>query len=234
MGRGFESLFRLVITPKVWIQTLGLFHIMEKEVHDMTKWYKHLKTINNHKRMVMKYCFKVGLYKQGLLHDLSKYSYTEFSVGAKYYQGTRSPNDAEREDKGYSGAWLHHKGRNKHHLEYWIDYDIAQEPGKEHSGMAGMKMPVRYVAEMFIDRISASKNYQKEKYTDHSALDYYLHGRSHYLIHPDTEAMIHYLLLMLSVKGEKETFAFVKNEVLKGHVPYERAYLQACIERLSA
>ena len=85
---------------------------------DAPKWYRHLKTINRHKRMVMHNCFKCGLYWQGLVHDLSKYSWTEFSVGAKYYQGTRSPNDAERESKGYSSAWLHHKGRNKHHLEY--------------------------------------------------------------------------------------------------------------------
>lgn len=75
---------------------------------------------------------------------------------------------------------------------------------------------------MFIDRISASKNYQKDKYTDRSALDYYKHGRSHYLIHPDTEALIHYLLLMLAVRGEKETFAFVKNEVHERSVSYDR------------
>ena len=98
--------------------------------------------------------------------------------------------------------------------------------------MAGMKMPVCYVAEMFVDRISASKNYQKDKYTDRSALDYYMHGRSHYLIHPDTEALIHYLLLMLAVRGEKETFAFVKNEVLKGNVPYERESLIRRIQEL--
>ena len=167
------------------------------------------------------------------MHDLSKYSPTEFLVGCKYYQGTMSPNNAERKEKGYSLAWLHHKGRNKHHLEYWIDYDISKEPGKEHSGMAGMKMPVCYVAEMFVDRISASKNYQKDKYTDRSALDYYMHGRSHYLIHPDTEALIHYLLLMLAVRGEKETFAFVKNEVLKGNVPYERESLIRRIQELA-
>ena len=74
--------------------------------------------------MVMHNCFMRGLYRLGLVHDLSKYSWTEFSVGAKYYQGTRSPNDAERESKGYSSAWLHHKGRNKHHLEYWVDYSV--------------------------------------------------------------------------------------------------------------
>ena len=65
----------------------------------------------------MKECFKIGLYKQGLTHDLSKYSPTEFLVGYKYYQGNRSPNNAEREETGVSKAWLHHKGRNRHHFE---------------------------------------------------------------------------------------------------------------------
>ena len=83
---------------------------------------RHFGTITKHKLLVMKACFQVGLYRQGLLHDLSKYGWTEFRVGCRYYQGTRSPNNAEREEKGYSSAWLHHKGRNKHHYEYWIDY----------------------------------------------------------------------------------------------------------------
>ena len=124
------------------------------------KALQHLKKINHHKRLVCQGCFKVGLYKQGLLHDISKYSPTEFLVGCKYYQGTRSPNNAEREIKGYSSAWLHHKGRNKHHYEYWLDYSMDPE-----EGIIGMKMPVRYVVEMFIDRVAASKNYMKDKYT---------------------------------------------------------------------
>jgi hypothetical protein len=111
-------------------------------------------------------------------------------------------------------------------MEYWIDYDVSKEAGKEHSGMTGMKMPVRYVVEMFIDRISASKNYQKEKYRDDSALIYYQKGKGHYLIHEDTAALLEYLLTMLAKRGEKETFAFVKNEVLKGRVPYEKKELE--------
>ena len=195
--------------------------------------WKHFVTITRHKNLVMAGCFKVGLYKQGLLHDLSKYSPTEFLVGCKYYQGTMSPNNAERKDRGYSSAWLHHKGRNKHHLEYWIDYAVGdQNSGKVHGGMAGMKMPLKYVVEMFIDRVSASKNYQKEKYTDRSPLEYFEHGKDHYLIHEDTEAMLLYLLSMLAVRGEKETFAFVKNEVLKGKVPYEKNELDQRIKAL--
>jgi hypothetical protein len=192
----------------------------------MSKAWNHFRTINHHKNLVMKGCFQVGLYRQGLLHDLSKYSPTEFLVGCKYFQGTMSPNNAEREDRGYSSAWLHHKGRNKHHMEYWIDYDVSKAAGKEHGGMTGMKMPVRYVVEMFIDRISASKNYQKEKYRDDSALIYYQKGKGHYLIHEDTAALLEYLLTMLAKRGEKETFAFVKNEVLKGRVPYEKKELE--------
>ena len=121
------------------------------------KAWEHFKTITHHRHLVMKGCFAVGLYKQGLLHDLSKYSPVEFLVGAKYYQGDKSPNNAEREDKGVSLAWLHHKGRNKHHFEYWIDYALD---GK--SGMAGMKMPVNYVVEMYCDRVAACKTYQKD------------------------------------------------------------------------
>lgn len=189
----------------------------------MIKAWEHWKTITHHKNMVRAGCFKVGLYRQGIMHDWSKYTLTEFLVGCKYYQGNMSPNNAERADKGYSSAWLHHKGRNKHHLEYWIDYG-ASDNG--HGGMTGMKMPLKYVVEMFIDRISASKNYQKENYTDRSALTYYEKGKGHYMMHKDTEAMLVYLLTMLAVKGEKETFRFVKNEVLKGKVLYESEELE--------
>jgi hypothetical protein len=171
-------------------------------------------------------CFQIGLYRQGLLHDLSKYSPTEFWVGARYYRGYMSPNNAERAATGVSTAWLHHKGRNKHHLEYWIDYAKSEGTDEEaHKGMCGMKMPIRYVAEMFIDRVSASKNYNKEKYTDACPLEYYQKGKGAYMIHPDTEALLEYLLTMLAVRGEKETFSFVKYKLLKGKVPYEKAVL---------
>lgn len=174
------------------------------------KAWQHFKTINHHKYLVMKGCFRVGLYKQGLLHDLSKYSPTEFLVGCKYYQGTASPNNREREVKGYSSAWLHHKGRNKHHLEYWIDYSV----GKDKS-MVGMKMPLKYVVEMFIDRVAASKNYQKEKYRDDSPWEYYAQGRGRYMIHKDTQKLLEKLLRMLAEEGEDKTFSYIKNVLLK-------------------
>ena len=82
----------------------------------------HLHTVTRHRRLVRSYCLKLGLVWQGLTHDLSKFSPVEFWRGCKYYQGWRSPNDQERLENGVSLAWLHHKGRNRHHFEYWIDY----------------------------------------------------------------------------------------------------------------
>ena len=171
--------------------------------------FQHFCTITRHKLLVMKECFQVGLYKQGLLHDLSKYSWSEFSVGCKYYQGTRSPNNAEREAKGYSSAWLHHKGRNKHRYEYWIDY------GTHGAVLEGMKMPVNYVVEMFLDRMAASKVYRGDAYTDRDPLDYFLGGKGQYLMHEETEALLETLLVMLAEKGEANTFSYIRQEVLK-------------------
>ena len=172
----------------------------------------HLHTVNAHRRLVRKYCFKLGIYRQGLMHDLSKYSPSEFIPGVKYYQdGHRSPNNAQREDEGVSKAWLHHKGRNKHHFEYWIDYDVDGS----RTVLAGMKMPVKYVAEMFCDRIAASRIYNKEKYKDSDPLDYYIKGLGHYIMHPETDALLHKLLQMLADKGEEYTFEYIKNIVHK-------------------
>ncbi|MBR3811483.1 MAG: catalase [Agathobacter sp.] len=190
------------------------------------KVWQHFCTITAHKILVLKGCFRVGLYKQGLLHDLSKYGPTEFLAGCKYYKGYMSPNNAERFDKGYSSAWLHHKGRNKHHLEYWIDYGVdASNEKSEGKKMVGMKMPIKYVVEMFVDRVSASKNYQKEKYTDESSLIYYNNSKENYILHPDTRALLEYLLTMIWKYGEEKTFTFVKKELLKGKVSYDKKEL---------
>ena len=101
---------------------------------------KHFRTITKHRHAVIRHCFRAGIPLQGLLHDLSKYSPTEFIPGARFWQGTRSPNEAEREKYGYSAAWLHHKGRNRHHFEYWSDYNPVERR------VMPVKMPRKYVA----------------------------------------------------------------------------------------
>ena len=170
--------------------------------------WKHFKTITNHKLMVMKGCFYVGLYWQGLLHDLSKYMPSEFLVGAKYYQGNQSPNNAERLDIGYSSAWLHHKGRNKHHYEYWLDYS-----SREGEGIIPARMPEKYVVEMFIDRVAASKNYNRKNYTDDMPLKYYQKGHAGTYMHDETRKTLEFLLNKLAADGEKKTFRYLRKYV---------------------
>ncbi len=170
---------------------------------------KHFKTITHHKWLVLKGCFAVGLYWQGLCHDLSKYSVQEFWTGAKYYQGNRSPNGAERDEKGYSEAWMHHKGRNRHHYEYWTDMSPVTHRYE------AVPMPRKYLAEMVMDRIAASKTYQGEKYTDASPLKYLEDSWERHLLHEDTQRALVHILTMLRTRGEEETFAYIRDHVLK-------------------
>ena len=169
---------------------------------------KHFITITKHRHKVFSHAVKAGIPFRGLIHDLSKYSPTEFITGIKYYKGTRSPNDGERAAYGYSKAWMHHKGRNKHHFEYWTDYNTVEKK------VMPVKMPRKYVVEMFCDRVAASKIYRKEKYTDSYPLEYFLNGADRRSIHPETSEEIETMLRILSEKGEKEAFKYVR-EYLK-------------------
>ena len=174
------------------------------------KIWQHFKTITRHRLVVMAGCFQVGLYWQGLTHDLSKYSPTEFLQGARYYQGVRSPNAAEREVKGYSEAWMHHKGRNRHHYEYWTDMNM------ERRVYESVPMPRKYLVEQVMDRRAACIIYQGKNYTPASALEYFMTSRERTLMHPQNQQELEYILTMLRDRGEKETFRYLKHHVLKG------------------
>ena len=146
----------------------------------------HFKTVHAHRKKVRELCFECGLYWQGITHDLSKYSPTEFINGVKFYTGTASPHYGERATYGYSKAWLHHKGHNKHHAEYWQDI-------RENGNTEPIPMPNKYVVEMICDRVAASMVYLGDKFTKRSALDYY---RTHYdenQFHPVHRTWKHHL-----------------------------------------
>lgn len=179
----------------------------------MIKAWQHFKTITHHRHLVMLGCFRVGLVWRGLTHDLSKYSPCEFLTGVRYYQGDRSPNTAEREAKGYSEAWMHHKGRNRHHFEYWTDLNISSRRYEP------VEMPTVYLVEMVMDRIAACKTYQGAAYTDASPLTYLLRARESSSVHPATLRKLRFLLQMLADRGENETFRFIRTVVLPG-LPY--------------
>ena len=160
--------------------------------------------------IVMNGCVRVGLIWQGLTHDLSKYSPTEFWNGARYFQGTRSPNAAEREDKGYSEAWMHHKGRNRHHYEYWTDMNMKTKQYEP------VPMPRKYLVEMVMDRRAACMTYQGKNYTQASPYEYFASSIERTRMHPRTQKELCYLLEMLRDQGEKETFSYIRNWVMKG------------------
>lgn len=174
----------------------------------------HLKTIGNHRKLVREGCFKLGLYWQGLTHDLSKYTWPELRIGIKYYLDGQSPHNGERKVLGYSSAWLHHKGRNKHHAEYWIDYKVGPI---ENRYITGMRMPVKYLVEMFVDRISACKNYRGVQYRDSDALEYYEKRKKYMVIDDHSRKQLEILLHMLAEKGEEETFAFIRRNILRNN-----------------
>lgn len=173
------------------------------------KAIRHFQTITKHKIYVMRECFRVGLYRQGLLHDLSKYSWTEFRIGCRYYQGTRSPNNAEREEKGYSSAWLHHKGRNKHHYEYWQDnFDNGGNP---------IEMPMKYKKEMLCDYLGAGRAYHGKSFNFEKELKWWESKKSKPIaMHPNDIAFINkYINLFYEYENREYDIRTIFNQIKK-------------------
>ena len=142
---------------------------------------KHLILITKHKWVVFKLCCKVGIPWRGLVHDLSKYSPTEFFESIKYYTGTHSPVAECRKNVGYSKAWIHHKAKNKHHYEYWIDF---------YPDPRGVIMPYKYAAEMICDKLAAGIIYNGKNWTPDVELNYYLKERRSSIIHENVDKML--------------------------------------------
>lgn len=178
----------------------------------MNRLFGHLRNVIRHRRLVRRYCFRLGLYRQGLTHDLSKYSLTEFRLGVRYYQGDSSPNFAERRQngKGYSECWLHHKGRNRHHADYWLDY-VLQPDGTFVFGPC--PMPMKYLAEMFCDRVAANRIYRGDAYTDAAPYEYFRDTREGLPLHPDSDAEMEKMLLILRDEGEEAAFSYVRKRL---------------------
>lgn len=173
----------------------------------IVRFFLHLHTIDHHRFVVMKNCFACGLYGQGLKHDLSKYTPSEFIESVRYFQGNRSPYMYEKEHFGYASGWLHHKGRNRHHWEYWYDMiDGKWQP---------LEMPFNYFVEMVCDRVAACRIYQKDKYTNASALNYFLSRNDRFYMHQKTAEDLEHVLRDISIRGEKAVFHDLNIQVRK-------------------
>ena len=167
---------------------------MKKREYKITvaKFFKHLHLVNRHRFKVFCLCFRAGEPWRGLLHDLSKYSFEEFWEGVKYYEGTYSPIRNCKIENGYSKAWLHHKGRNKHHYEYWYDYDTE---------IPSPVMPYKYFVEMVCDSLAAGMIYQGKKWNDEYQLTYWLRVREKAKIHPKMDKLLTKVYTDVAKKG---------------------------------
>ena len=171
-------------------------------MNGIRRFFGHLSTITRHRHKVIAHCAKAGILGQGLLHDLSKYGPTELWQGVKYYNGKHSPTEDERRENGYSLAWMHHKGRNRHHWEYWTDYNIAMRC------YMPVPVPKRFLAEMLCDRVAASKIYKGDAYTDAAPLEYLLGGKD--IMHPETRETLVRFLTQLRDEGEDAMFSSIR------------------------
>ena len=175
----------------------------------MNKFFNHIKTIMTHRKYVRKMCFKMGLYWQGLVHDLSKYSIAEMKI-LKYWTGKGSPHQACREILGYSPSWIHHYHRNKHHYQFFLDDD---ELGK----IIPIKMPYKYVIESVCDMIGASKAYNKENWKPEMLWNYWMEKcKGKRIMHPHSEYLTEKMLWYYTQFGEDrfvEWYKLSKKEI---------------------
>lgn len=178
---------------------------------------KHLRTVAKHRWVVLQQCARCGYFWQGLTHDLSKLSRAEFVSSARYFQGDRSPIEAEKAAQGYSAAWLHHKGRNPHHWEYWTDFD------KGDGHVIANKIPYRYVVEMVCDWIGAGMVYSQDKWTQSEPLAYYDKVRKGRHFHEETELLLRFFLEVIKDYGLDKFYEVARSERL--HSYYDVGFL---------
>jgi hypothetical protein len=182
----------------------------------MGNYWKHFKTVTLHRYWVFRHCCKAGIPIAGLLHDLSKYSPTEFNEGGKYYSGSRSPIDECKYNNGYSMGWLHHKGRNPHHYEYWQDeFDSG--------ATVHIQMPYRYAIEMVCDMLAASKVYNGKDFTYEKFYDYWLAKKKKPVaMHPQTLYFVQEMIHTMYVENSDDCLRKVRSIYLfkKAHDDY--------------
>ena len=175
--------------------------------------FLHFKKICIHKYWVFYYCCKAGIPIQGVTHDLSKFSPTEFFESIKYYQGTSSPIDACKKVNGYSMAWFHHKGRNPHHYEYWQDnFDYGGEQ---------VVMPKKYATEMLCDYLGAAKAYMGNNFSFKDELSWWNNKKSHGIaMHPKTLYFMDKMFKFLARYGEKGLNKNIINKIYEDSMNY--------------
>ena len=160
------------------------------------KFFKHLHLVNRHRFLVFKLSIKAGIPFRGLIHDLSKYSPIEFFESVRYFNGQKSPISFAKKENGYSKAWLHHKGRNKHHFEYWYDPCAPQKTPI---------IPYKYTVEMICDTLAAGMIYKGKEWYPSYQLEYFEKRKDKDFINKDIQKVLEEVYIQVSQKGLNKT-----------------------------
>lgn len=169
----------------------------------------HFCLITRHRWVVFKLCVKVGEPWRGFVHDLSKYSPTEFWEGVKYFNGKHSPITDCKRKEGYSKAWLHHRGRNRHHVEYWVDLNAPDKTPI---------IPYKYVAEMICDKLAAGIIYEGKSWTKEFELQYWLNEKGKEPVNEQVDKVITEILTLVSDVGINK--ALTKKNLKEIYIKY--------------
>ena len=179
----------------------------------------YFKSICKHKSWVLYYCKICGIKWRGIKHDLSKFSHIEFSESVKYFTGVNSSIENCRKEKGYSLAWQHHKGRNDHHYQYWLDNNDGQ--------INPIRMPYECAVEMICDYLGTGQvisiDKKKDfKYTDE--LKWFINKMDNAnIMHKDTQKFVYLVLRNLQnidripLAKDKKTLKFILKEKYLNH-----------------
>ena len=175
----------------------------------------HLKTVLTHKYWVFRYAFTAGIPVRGLLHDLSKFSPAEWGESIRYYTGKRSPIRDARAENGYSLTWIHHRGRNRHHFEYWLD-------NRADGGLTVVPMPFFCALELICDRLGAGRAYRKKNFTlEEQVFRFHQDIESSPLVHPQTKRFVGSVFIALNEAPDKQAF---KKILRNARTYYDRAW----------
>lgn len=175
---------------------------------DQEKKKLHTDTIVKHISYVQDLCYKMGIGELGQQHDLSKFSPEEFEI-YKWANGKKSPHDNARAELGVSPSWIYHKARNKHHWEFWTDFNEAKPNGDGTFTIICkcVKMPYENVVEMFCDFVGAGKAYDRGDWTCQTPWDYWQKNcEGKRAMHPDSEKLIKKLLSTLAEHDTLDDF----------------------------
>jgi hypothetical protein len=147
------------------------------------KGIKHFCLVMRHRHQVIRNGFHLGIFFVALFHDFSKFTPSEFIPSVKYFKGTSSPVQEQRNNEdGYSTIAVNHTSRNKHHWEHYIDIYKGQILVKN--------IPYKYALEYVADMMSASKTYDKAHFSPDAVLTYFMNKKDMFLMSDATKEFI--------------------------------------------